>query len=210
LEDPAYFDFNDQEQRKAVIYFEQKHRISFKHFSHDEFIKGIELNHQALTVKEVKRESPPPTAPLIFLSYCHEDREEVERVREQLEELGIRVWLDRRNLRGGDDWDRLIAQVLWKVDYVIVVQSPHMQAQVESYVYKEIRIAIDRQQRFAEGNRFIIPVSLVPCDCLRELENLQVIELLSAGVQDVASAIFEDWDRPGRAKQSRSPERQSA
>jgi hypothetical protein len=71
-----------------------------------------------------------------------------------------------------------------------------MQKRVESYVYKEIRIALERQQRFAPGFRYIIPVSLEACAGLDELKHLQTVDISTAGgIRTLAETIDADWTR---------------
>ena len=60
--------------------------------------------------------------------------------------------LDRQSLRGGDRWPLLIPDVIERqADYVVVLQTPQLLARVESFVYREIDEALDRQKKFARG-----------------------------------------------------------
>lgn len=193
LEEPASFDFQDLEQRKAVFYFKQEHRISVKHYSCEDFIKGL-IPYQAAP-NEPNRKSLPIGAPVAFLSYVHEDQARVQELKDQLEIEGVKSWIDTQNLRGGDEWDQKIAKVLEKVNYVVVVQSASLDVRIQSYVHKEVKIALGRQEQTKPGYRFIIPISLGFCEGLEKLKNLQTLDLNTLGVKELAQVILEDWSR---------------
>ncbi len=92
---------------------------------------------------------------------CHEtrDKPEAERISSDLALRGIRPWLDKQSLRGGDNWAKLIPHVLQKqTDYVVVLQSPRMLDKPESYFWREINVSLERQSGFGTDLRFIIPV----------------------------------------------------
>ena len=51
----------------------------------------------------------------------------VEQLSRALKIGGVAVWLDRQNLRGGDNWERVITHVIEKqVDYFVPVQAVGM------------------------------------------------------------------------------------
>jgi TIR domain/SIR2-like domain len=197
LEEPSFF--ADPEKPKTVLFFEQQHYIVFKRLSWEEFACELKRRHTALVGQiTYQKMAPAPRAdaPLVFLCHGHDDRDAVAQLTEKLQAQGLRVWLDRRNLRGGDMWDQLIKSVLEKVDYVLVVQSPRLSQRVQSYAFKEVRIALERQRSFAAGFRFVVPVSLDGDARLSELADLQTHELASAGaVRALVETIEEDWRR---------------
>jgi hypothetical protein len=96
---------------------------------------------------------------------------------------------------GGDDWDRRIEQVLERqIDYVLVLQTPNMLERAESYIHKEITVALARQARFDQGIRFVIPAMLQGIAGLERLSRLQCIDLTERdGVERLAKEILEDW-----------------
>src|SRR5437899_2810771 len=50
--------------------------------------------------------------PYVFLSYTSADRERVLALADRLEEAGVRVWVDRRDLVGGSSWDASIVDAI--------------------------------------------------------------------------------------------------
>jgi hypothetical protein len=68
----------------------------------------------------------------------------------------------------------------------------------ESYFWKEIMSALQRQENFATGLRFIVPVLLETHSKLplQDLSRLQLIDLTAAsGLDALAKTILEDWKR---------------
>lgn len=60
------------------------------------------------------------SAPEIFLSYAHDDREFAARVANAMTELGARV-ADTASIQPGDDWADAILQELRKSDVVVFI-----------------------------------------------------------------------------------------
>ncbi len=201
LEDRSFFAHPDEPE--TAVFFGRTHCIEFKHLSWQAFAEELGQRYSGL-VSSVTRPAPKPPvdAPRVFLCHSHLDRDLVAQLRQQLQALGIGVWLDQQNLRGGDNWEQLIPHVIQKqVDYVVVLQSPNMVGRVESYCYKEIAMALERQKSFGEDFRFIIPAQLAPCQLLASLASLHVIALNPAqpqNVRELATAINEDWQRRRR------------
>jgi TIR domain/SIR2-like domain len=198
LEDAGFFAHPDQ--RQTAVFFEHEHLIRFKLLSWQDFVRELACQVTA-AMANADAASPAAVAaahendPLVFLCHVHEDREVVAALADRLQGMGIRVWLDRQNLRGGDNWDRLIKDVIGKhVDYVAILQSQQMRMQVRSYVFKEIDLALQTQQQFARNIRFILPARLAEGDSLEQLEHLHWIDLYTdKGIEQLAQAIREDW-----------------
>lgn len=63
----------------------------------------------------------------VFLSYAHEDLEVASRIFFYLQENGIDVWFDERNLEGGDIYDRRIPDAIYKSKVFIPILSAQSQ-----------------------------------------------------------------------------------
>jgi hypothetical protein len=142
---------------------------------------------------------PGSTAPYAFLSYASEDRAAVDLLRSKLEAGGVRVWQDKQNLRAGDRWnDVLLSVVKNKVDYAIIVQTPSMTTAVSGVFHREIKAALDKDGDMGEFEdqklRFIIPVTIGPCEPLRSLTDFHMIDVSdSNGLSLLVQSIMEDW-----------------
>lgn len=199
MEDARFFSHPEREQ--LVVFFEREHRIYFRQEGWASFAMELLRRYEASGPPP----SPPPNdlppdAPRVFLCHDSRDKGRVEDLGRELQARDIAVWLDKQNLRGGDDWERLIPSVIkGQVDYVVVVQSASMVARKESYLYAEIKAARHRQKNFAEGARFLVPAHLQAECLLNELSHLQSVDLTKPdGIQKLAQTILEDWNRPGR------------
>ncbi len=195
LEGTAFFDHPDRSQ--TAVFFEQEHSIVFRQHSWRDFAAELRQRYQAVEkkAKATPTPEPPSGAPKIFLCHDSRDRDGVEDVEQRLHALGVDTWRDRQDLRGGEDWGRRIRQVIAKqVDYVLVLETPHMVSRDESYLYEEIDAALERQKRFRPGRPFLIPAILERCDPLEELNHLNLADLTTQpGIERLAKEILEDW-----------------
>jgi hypothetical protein len=95
----------------------------------------------------------------IFISYTHEDQGAARRLRDFLEEeAGVDVWLDRRRLGAGDDWDHKIRRNVKNCSYFMPVISSAATRRQEGYFRREWAWAAERAMDFADSASFIIPV----------------------------------------------------
>jgi tetratricopeptide (TPR) repeat protein len=81
----------------------------------------------------------------VFVSYCHEDRELVKNLGEGLERQGVGVWVDTRELRGGDRLEKEIKEAIEEARAVIVVLS-HRTFN-SSWVLDEVRYALEVKKK---------------------------------------------------------------
>ena len=116
---------------------------------------------------------------------------------------GIAIWQDKQSLRAGDNWYRVLVQVLNKqVDSVVVVQTPAMVRRLEGYFYMEISEALKRQERLKEGVRFVFPVSASNVESLPILEHLHCVRVdTDEGVNTLVHSILEDWKQRGQNRE---------
>lgn len=89
--------------------------------------------------------------PQVFISYSRKDIGFVRRLAGDLEKAGYEVWWDLTDLRGGDDWPRVIPAAIEASQYVIVVLSPN--AVLSDWVAKEYTQALGLRKK-------IIPIML--------------------------------------------------
>jgi hypothetical protein len=196
LEDQTFFAHPDCQQ--TVVFYANEHLIEFDQLSWLEFAKKLRSTYEGSAAKKPGvAPEPPPNAPRVFLCYASEDREQVEQLSQRLRTAGIDPWQDKQNLRAGDNWDRRLVHVIEKlVDYVVVVQTLAMIAQVKGYFHKEINTALKQQEQFEEGFRFVLPVMLSECEGVARLRDLHNISLYEpGGFAGLIDAIQTDWQR---------------
>jgi len=209
FEDKQFFEHPEHEQ--AVGFFSGDRLIDFRPLRWEVLARHLREAYDAGETRKPTdatsiRESPFPSAPRAFVSYASEDREAVEKLAENLEARGIRVWQDKLDLRGGDDWNRVLLSVIAnRVDYVIVVQTPAMTTAVRGVFFREITAALQRQEEMGEFEgqqlRFLVPVKIGACGRLSTLNRFHEIDLGEPdGLDALVKAIEEDWQRRATLK----------
>jgi TolB-like protein/Flp pilus assembly protein TadD len=94
----------------------------------------------------------------VFLSYASEDAAAAERIAAALRAVGVEVWFDKSELRGGDAWDRSIREQINECALFIPIISTSTHARIEGYFRLEWKLAIDRSHRLAPDQAFLLPV----------------------------------------------------
>src|SRR5713101_1023716 len=61
----------------------------------------------------------------VFICYAREDAQFVLTLVKQLRERGVSAWLDRINIRPGEDWDHAIDKALYECTNFLIVLSPN-------------------------------------------------------------------------------------
>lgn len=77
----------------------------------------------------------------IFFSYSHDQESKVQRIKNDLEELGHKVWIDRSELRSGTDWQESITKAILDSDLVFAFISARY-IRKESVCMNELALAV--------------------------------------------------------------------
>ncbi len=67
----------------------------------------------------------------IFLSYSSDDAEAARRICESLRAVGLEVWFDQSELRGGDAWDASIRKQIKECSLFVPIISASTNARSE-------------------------------------------------------------------------------
>ena len=81
----------------------------------------------------------------IFLSHSSVDKAFAARLGARLTQVGVKVWLDKAEIKPGDSLSEKIGEALGEIDAICVVLSPD--AAVSEWVAKEIRLARRRYKQ---------------------------------------------------------------
>jgi hypothetical protein len=87
----------------------------------------------------------------IFISYSRKDIDFVRKLAGDLEKVGYDVWWDLTDLRGGDDWPRVIPVAIEESQTFVIVLSPN--SVVSDWVEKEYTHALSLRKK-------VIPIML--------------------------------------------------
>lgn len=176
---------------------------------------AAELGRRVGTTRDVGREPVdaelPATAnaqavtdaPIVFLCHANEDADFAKQLARSLRANGIGVWLDKDDIRGGDDWDARVERVLAReAQYVVVLQSANLHAKQVGYVNKEIHLALERQTFYRPPRIYLIPAIIdSAANQLEQLSDLQYVDLTTDdGVNELVRNIRRDLAIAGRRR----------
>ena len=123
----------------------------------------------------------------IFVSYSRHDLERVDGLVGKLENAGIRVWLDRDDIKAGRTWRAQIVQAIDTCDAFVLMLSSH--SAVSDNVRKEIDLAQDSGRTV-----FILrlePVPKLPAEMRYQLVGLQYIDMQELGQESAAHRLID-------------------
>ena len=108
------------------------------------------LDQISKTVKNLK------VHPQVFVIYPHSQKQFVKKLANDLNQSGIKIWLDENELKPGDSIKPIIEKALRESQWVILV--PTAEDRGNSWVYKEIDLAYEQEKD--RGRPFIIPLKM--------------------------------------------------
>jgi hypothetical protein len=95
---------------------------------------------QTMTKMGARQDPRPSHYYSCFISYSWEDREFATRLYDDLEQSGVQSWLDNKQIKIGDSWERVIDKAVQAHDKVLLILS---RASVSSsWVRLEVRKAL--------------------------------------------------------------------
>jgi len=132
------------------------------------------------------------TRPLrIFLLYARSDEKAVRRLYNRLSKAGASVWMDRKKLLPGQDWQSEIRQAIYSSDIIIVCLSKQFNKQ-GGYRHEELRIALEKANTLPNDVLFIVPVLLENCEMPESLQRWQRVDLFeTSGYKKLMSTLNE-------------------
>jgi hypothetical protein len=111
----------------------------------------------------------------IFLSYSRKDIDFARKLSGDLETAGYDVWWDLTDLRGGDDWVRLIPDAIATSEFFIVVLSPDS---IESeWVRKEYTQALSLRKK-------VVPIMFTPSTVPFALNTINYVNFVTGDYQE--------------------------
>jgi hypothetical protein len=122
----------------------------------------------------------------IFISYSRHDLEVVDCLVGKIENAGMKVWIDRDDIKAGKTWRAQIVQAIDTCDAFVLMLSSH--SAVSDNVRKEIDLAQDSGRTV-----FILRLDSViklPAEMRYQLVGLQYIDAEKLGVDDGANQLI--------------------
>lgn len=135
----------------------------------------------------------------VFISYVHENEQQVQRLLDELTRHGIEVWLDKTKINPGQYWKVAIAEAIDKGDFFVACFSEEYSEKGKRYMNEEITLAIEQLRQRGDDATWFIPVLFsgeVPprrIDASRKLTDIHWVELNEAnwdnGIQQILRVI---------------------
>ena len=120
----------------------------------------------------------------IFISYSRRDTETVDHIVDLMRKTGLEVWLDRHDIRAGNQWRVQIVQAIDTCDAFVLMLSPN--SATSENVRKEIDLAQDSGR-----TTFVVmlePVK-IPSEIRYQLAGLQFIEVQRLGLDQAVRSL---------------------
>jgi hypothetical protein len=134
--------------------------------------------------------------PRVFISYASEDSLAAEQIYDACTAAGFNPWLDRRSLKTGQNWPRIIEAAIEASDFFIACLSSHSVLKRGGF-QSEVRYALDIARRLPLDDTFIMPVRLddcrVPARIAREFQYIDLFPTLDPGLHRLTSSISAHW-----------------
>ena len=100
-------------------------------------------------------------APLIFLSYASPDQDRVDDFYQRLKAEGFNPWMDKYEIRGGQNWDFEIKKSLQRAAIIVIFLSENS-INKRGYCQREIKAALDKAQEKLLDDIYVVPIALDP------------------------------------------------
>ena len=127
-------------------------RLGLRLFVENSPERSAQFREQLRELLRTGAEVPP--AARVFLCHSHRDKRFVRRLSEDLEALGVSVWMDEWQLEVGDSLHRCIGEGLEKSDFVGIVLSPDSLS--SAWCRDELDQALIREKR--DGSKIVLPL----------------------------------------------------
>jgi hypothetical protein len=133
--------------------------------------------------------------PSVFISYARIDHETAERLYNDLQELGVKTWIDSKCLLPGKTWEFEIEKAMRESDFIVMLFS---QRGVEKtgYFQKEQRMAIRLLDEVPPDKTRLIPCRLDNAEILhsrlKELNYVDFFPSYSDALDKIKAAIGVD------------------
>jgi len=118
--------------------------------------------------------------PQIFISYAREDADAAEQLYQFLSGAGYKPWMDTKDILPGERWLESIQDAIERSDFFLACLSENS-VDKRGILQKEIKSALDAWEGMLEGDIYLIPVRLEPCDVPNRLSGFQWVDLFEDG-----------------------------
>lgn len=164
---------SEVDKNTTVLFFRRGNRVEVEDVDPLAFIEELEQRLEAAGGVQIPTVLP---GPLIRTFICHakEDADMAKDLQASLVDHGFDAWLDAHELEGGQKWDDQIRSALDSTDFVLVIYSEALYNKTDSYVNKEIHLAVERSQRVR--GQYLIPLRTSNLSSEKTIEELSIFQ----------------------------------
>ena len=112
----------------------------------------------------------------VFISYAHEDQDEVKELYHRLKDIGLSPWMDDENLVVGDPWARTIDEAIQSADFFLCCISTHSVDRA-GVLRQELSKGLNQWYARSGPDNYLWPVMLEDCEMPKSLGALQRVDL---------------------------------
>jgi hypothetical protein len=128
----------------------------------------------------------------VFISYAREDSEKAFQLYRDLKKAGAKPWIDKEEIRPGENWDLALSKAMKNSRYFIPLFSSKS-VDKKGYVNKELRYALDALDNYPEKSIFMIPVRLddceIPFEKIKKIQNADLFPDWNDGVKRIFKSM---------------------
>ncbi|KPA12785.1 TIR protein [Candidatus Magnetomorum sp. HK-1] len=115
----------------------------------------------------------------VFISYAREDEKIALKMYNDLKDRNIDAWIDKKNIKPGENWKNKIKQSIKKSSYFLALLSSNS-TDKEGFIQNELKIALNLLDEKPVSEIFIIPVRVNDCNVIEDkIQNLHWVDLFS-------------------------------
>lgn len=138
--------------------------------------------------------------PHVFISHVRNNKRIVQRLCNDLTKYGIKVWLDRRDIKLGTYWKKAIRKAIEEGAFFIACFSTQYSKRKKTYMNEELALAVgELRQRLGSDETWFIPILLSKCNIpdidigagktLRDIEYIELYRDWDTGIQHILAVI---------------------
>lgn len=124
----------------------------------------------------------------VFLCHSKGDKEYTQDLYNRLLALGCDPWLDEEKLLPGQEWEKEIPRAI-RNSHVFLVCLSAGSVTKRGFIQKEIKLAINVAEEIPEGDIFIVPIKIQPCDAPDQLSKYQWLEVYNYGYSKLIESL---------------------
>ena len=125
----------------------------------------------------------------VFISYIRKNKDQVDRLCEELTLRGIKVWVDRQAIAPGKRWKEEIRNAIHEGAFFIACFSKEYYERKKTHMNEEVTVAVEDLRQRHTDQAWFIPVKLNECEIpSRNIGGGETLRDLQC------TALYEDWD----------------